>query len=194
MDQLVNISTAAQEYLVQLLAKEDPGCGIRIFVAEPGTPRAETCIAYCRKGEEHPGDQPYEYNGFTVWYDERSIPFLENAEVDFREDRMGGQITVKAPNSRVPQVGPDAPIEDRVNYVLYSEINPALASHGGMVSLMEVTKDNVAVLMFGGGCQGCAAIDITLKQGVETTLRDRIPELKGIQDATDHSYTANAYY
>ena len=191
---VVNISQAAQDYLVKLLEKEESGCGVRIFVAEPGTPNAETCIAYCREGEQHQGDQPFHYDGFTVWYDERSIPFLENAEVDFREDRMGGQITVRAPNSRVPQVGPDAPIEDRINYVLYSEINPNLAAHGGIVSLVEVVDDNVAVLLFGGGCQGCAAVDITLKQGVESTLLARVPDLTGIKDATDHSITTNAYY
>lgn len=193
-ESIVNISRTAQDYLVELLSKEDEGCALRIFVAEPGTPHAETCIAYCRQGEEQPSDQPVKYDRFTVWYDERSIPFLENAEVDYREDRMGGQITVKAPNSRVPQVGPNAAIEDRINYVLYSEINPALASHGGMVSLVEVIDKSVAVLMFGGGCQGCAAVDITLKQGVETTLLERVPDLTGIKDATDHSITENAYY
>ncbi len=194
MESVVNISPSAQDYLAQLLSKEDLGCGVRIFVAEPGTPRAETCIAYCREGEQHEGDQPFHYDQFTVWYDEKSLPFLENAEVDFREDKMGGQITVRAPNSRVPQVGLDAPIEDRINYVLYSEINPQLASHGGMVSLLEVVDDNVAVLLFGGGCQGCAAVDITLKQGVETTLMERVPDLKGIKDSTDHTNTEHAFY
>ena len=54
---------------------------------------------------------------------------------------MGGQLTIKAPNARVPKVGPDAPIEDRINYVLYNEINPGLAAHGGVVSLVEVTAE-----------------------------------------------------
>ena len=55
---------------------------------------------------------------------------------------MGGQLTIKAPNARVPKVGPDAPLEDRINYVLYNEINPGLAAHGGVVSLVEVLEDN----------------------------------------------------
>jgi Fe/S biogenesis protein NfuA len=114
--------------------------------------------------------------------------------VDFQEDRMGGQLTIKAPNARVPKVGPDAPLEDRINYVLYNEINPGLASHGGMVTLTEVVDDGIAVLQFGGGCQGCAAVDITLKNGVEKTLLEQIPELKGIRDATDHTVTEHAYY
>ena len=107
---------------------------------------------------------------------------------------MGGQLTIKAPNARTPNVGPDSPLEDRINYVLYNEVNPGLAAHGGQVSLVEIVEESVAVLQFGGGCQGCSAVDITLKQGVETTLLEQIPELTAIRDETDHSVRENAYY
>ena len=63
-----------------------------------------------------------------------------------------------------------------------------------MVTLVEVTPDNSAVLQFGGGCQGCAAVDITLKNSVETTLLERVPDLVGVMDQTDHTVTENAYY
>ena len=192
---MIEISASAQSYLSELLAKqEDENVGIRIFVAQPGTPQAETCIAYCRPGEEQEGDLPVAYEGFTAWFEERSVPYLENAVVDYQEDQMGGQLTIKAPNARVPQVGEDAPLEDRINYVLYNEINPGLAAHGGMVTLIEIVEDNVAVLQFGGGCQGCAAVDITLKNSVERSLLDQIPELTAVRDATDHSFAENAYY
>lgn len=192
---MIEISASAQSYLGELLAKqEDENVGIRVFVAQPGTPQAETCIAYCRPGEEQEGDLPVAYEGFTAWFEERSVPYLENAEVDYQEDQMGGQLTIKAPNARVPQVGEDAPLEDRINYILYNEINPGLAAHGGMVTLMEIVEDNVAVLQFGGGCQGCAAVDITLKNSVERSLLDQVPELTAIRDATDHSISENAYY
>mgnify|MGYP001314101117 FL=1 len=77
---------------------------------------------------------------------------------------------------------------------MHSEINPALASHGGEVSLVEVLEDNKAVLQFGGGCQGCSMIDVTLKDGVEKTLIENVPEITGIIDSTDHSHTENAYF
>jgi Fe/S biogenesis protein NfuA len=192
---MIEISASAQSYLSELLAKqEDENVGIRVFVAQPGTPQAETCIAYCRPGEEQEGDLPVAYDGFTAWFEERSVPYLENAMVDYQEDQMGGQLTIKAPNARVPQVGADAPLEDRINYVLYNEINPGLAAHGGMVTLLEIVEDNVAVLQFGGGCQGCSAVDITLKNSVERSLLDQIPELTAIRDATDHTFAENAYY
>ena len=192
---MINISSAAQIYLQGLLTKqEDADVAIRIFVAQPGTPQAETCIAYCRPGEEQEGDIAVEYDGFRAWFEGRSEPYLEDAEVDYQEDQMGGQLTIKAPNARVPKVGPDAPIEDRINYVLYNEINPGLAAHGGVVSLVEVTADKQAVLQFGGGCQGCSAVDITLKSSVQGTLLEQVPELAGVVDHTDHSFTENAYY
>ncbi|MEQ8484030.1 MAG: Fe-S biogenesis protein NfuA [Pseudomonadales bacterium] len=192
---MIEISQSAQTYLRDLLSKQDGGdVGIRVFVAQPGTPNAETCIAYCRPGEAQSGDIAVPYEGFTAWFEERSAPYLQDAVVDYQEDRMGGQLTIKAPNARAPQVGPDAPLEDRINYVLYNEINPGLASHGGMVTLVEVVEDSIAVLQFGGGCQGCAAVDITLKNGVEKTLLAQVPELTGIRDATDHTVTEHAYY
>ena len=86
----------------------------------------------------------------------------------------------------------DSPIEDKVNYLLYNDINPGLASHGGVVSLADI-DDGYAVLEFGGGCQGCSAVDLTLKEGVEKTLMEKIPELKGVRDVTDHTDTSNAY-
>lgn len=191
---MIDISPAAQNYLRELLEKQDTeGIGIRVFVANPGTPNAETCIAYCRPGEQQEDDVPQAYDGFTAWFEKRSERYLEEAFVDFQEDRLGGQLTIKAPNARMPRVDADSPIEDRINYVLYNEVNPALASHGGMVSLVEVVEDE-AVLQFGGGCQGCAAVDITLKEGVEKTLMEQVPELRGIRDATDHTNREQAYY
>jgi len=62
------------------------------------------------------------------------------------------------------------------------------------VSLVEVTSDQVAILQFGGGCQGCSAVSITLKDGVEKTLLEQVPELAGVRDSTDHSDRSQAYY
>jgi len=192
---MIEITESAQAYLRDLLVKQEEGdTSIRVFVAQAGTPNAETCIAYCRPNEQEEDDIPVQYDGFTAWFEKRSESYLEDAVVDYQEDKMGGQLTIKAPNARVPNVTSDSALEDRINYILYNEINPALAAHGGMVTLVEVIEEDTAVLQFGGGCQGCSAVDITLKQGVEKTLLDQIPELSAIKDATDHSDTENAYY
>lgn len=191
----VVITDSAQEYLAQLLSKQNcEGIGIRMFVASPGTPQAETCIAYQRPGEEKEGDVAVPMKGFNAWFEGKSLPYLEDAKVDYAPDRMGGQLTIRAPNSKMPKINDDSPIEDKINYVLFNDVNPGLAAHGGNVSLVQVTEDGYAVLKFGGGCQGCSAVDLTLKEGVEKTLLSKIPELKGLRDATDHSDTSQAYY
>ncbi len=192
---MVTITESAQGYLKELLDKQDAdGIGIRMFVSKPGTAQAETCIAYCRPGEEQEDDEIVDYGSFKAYFEGRSIPFLEDAKVDYSADQMGGQLTIRAPNSKMPQVTDDSPLEDKVNYVLYNDINPGLAAHGGLVELMEITDDSYLVLKFGGGCQGCSAVDLTLKEGVEKTLVEKIPEVKGVRDVTDHSDTSNAYY
>lgn len=191
----VTVTDSARDYLAQLIGKQDvEGMGVRIFVTQPGTKHAETCLAYCPSNEIVPTDEQIDLEKFTLFLDHSSVPFLEEAYVDFSEDRMGGQLTIKAPNAKVPNIDDDAPLPDRINYILASEINPSLASHGGEVSLVDVVEESVAVLRFGGGCQGCSAVSLTLKQGVESTLTDRIPELTSVQDVTDHSYRENAYY
>lgn len=191
---MVTITESARVYLKELLDKQADALGVRVFINNPGTPQAETCIAYCREGDMQASDEQHDFEHFNAWIERRSIPFLEDAVVDYAKDRMGGQLTIKAPNAKMPRVDADSHIEDRINYLLYNEVNPSLAAHGGDVSLVEVTEDNFAILRFGGGCQGCSAVSITLKDGVEKTLTEQIPELAGVRDMTDHTDRSNAYY
>ena len=191
----MNITPSAQEYLADLLSnQEEDTKGIKIFVSEPGTPRAETCIAYAKDDEDFSDYRIIEEFKFSLYLEEKSIDFLKDAEVDYSPDKFGGTLTIKAPNAKLPQISEDASIEDKINYVLYSEINPGLASHGGEVSLIEVVNEETAILQFGGGCQGCGMVDLTLKDGVEKTLLEQVEGLKNVKDVTDHSYRENAYY
>ena len=191
----MNITPSAQEYLADLLSnQEEDTTGIKIFVSEPGTPRAETCIAYAKDDEDFSDYRIIEEFKFSLYLEEKSIDFLKDAEVDYSPDKFGGTLTIKAPNAKLPQISEDASIEDKINYVLYSEINPGLASHGGEVSLIEVVNEETAILQFGGGCQGCGMVDLTLKDGVEKTLLEQVEGLKNVKDVTDHSYRENAYY
>lgn len=192
---MITITESAQTYLAELLKKQDcEGIGVRVFILDAGTPKAETCISFCRPGEQQESDELRSYADFNAYIEQRSIPYLKDAVVDYAKDAMGGQLTIKAPNSRLPQIQDDSPIEDRVNYVLYNEINPSLAAHGGVVTLEEIFDGTVAVLKFGGGCQGCGMVDLTLKEGVEKTLLEQIPQLTEVRDITDHSKRENAYF
>ena len=191
----MSITPSAETYLQDLLSSQEDGTrGIKIFVSEPGTPRAETCIAYAKDDEDLSKFRLINEFEFSLFLEENSINFLLDAEVDYSPDKFGGTLTIKAPNAKLPQISENATIEDKINYVLYSEVNPGLASHGGEVSLIEVLDGEKAILQFGGGCQGCGMVDLTLKDGVEKTLLEQVDGLKSVQDVTDHSYRDNAYY
>ena len=88
----------------------------------------------------------------------------------------------------------DASVVERVRYLIDAEINPKLASHGGRVSLREITAEGIVVLQFGGGCHGCGMSEVTLKNGIEKTLREKIPEVTGVRDVTDHKSGSKPYY
>ena len=191
----LTITESAEKYLDELLgSQEKDTVGIKIFVSEPGTPRAETCIAYAKEDESLEDYLLIEELSFSLLLEKSSLDFIKDAVVDYSPDKFGGTLTIKAPNAKLPQLNKNASIEEKINYVLYSEINPSLASHGGEVSLVEVVDKETAVLQFGGGCQGCGMVDLTLKDGVEKTLLEQVDGLKGVMDVTDHSYRENAYY
>lgn len=195
MTTYVNITPDAEAYLAELLEKQNTeGMAVRIFITQPGTKYAETCLAYCRPEEVSANDELQQMEKLRVYVEAMSIPYLEESKIDFAKDRMGGQLTIKAPNAKMPKVNADSPVEERINYLLYTEINPGLAAHGGEVSLVELTEEGIAVLKFGGGCQGCSAVDMTLKDGVEASLVAKIPEVTGVRDETDHSQADNAYF
>ena len=191
----MTITPSAQDYLNDLLSSQDEDtCGIKIFVSEPGTPRAETCIAYAKQDEDFSDYRIINEFKFDLYLEEKSIDFLKDAEVDYSPDKFGGTLTIKAPNAKLPQLGKDASIEDKINYVLYSEVNPGLAAHGGEVSLIEVIDDATAVLQFGGGCQGCGMVDVTLKEGIEVMITEEVPEITTVIDMTDHEAGTNPFY
>lgn len=191
---MINISDAAQAHFVTLLADQPEGTHIRVFVISPGTATAECGVSYCPPDAVEADDMEFEFNGFNAMVDEKSSPFLEEASIDFVTDQLGSQLTLKAPNAKMRKVASDAPLSERIDYVIQSEINPQLASHGGNIMLVEVTEEGLAILQFGGGCNGCSMVDVTLKDGIETQLLEKFPgELTGVKDVTEHQHGDHSY-
>ncbi|MEX9966325.1 Fe-S biogenesis protein NfuA [Providencia stuartii] len=192
---MINITEAAQAHFAKLLENQEPGTQIRVFVINPGTPSAECGVSYCPPDAVEATDQELKFERLSAYVDEISAPFLEDAEIDFVTDQLGSQLTLKAPNAKMRKVSDDAPLIERVEYVLQSQINPQLASHGGRVSLMEITDDDFAILQFGGGCNGCSMVDVTLKEGIEKELLKMFEgELKGVKDLTEHQRGEHSFY
>ncbi len=81
----------------------------------------------------------------------------------------------------------------KVQDLIDTMINPAVAGHGGFVELIDV-QDSRVYLQMGGGCQGCGMSDVTLKAGIERLIKDELPEVEEVVDTTDHSSGNNPYY
>ena len=86
-----------------------------------------------------------------------------------------------------------AELKTRVQELIDTMINPAVAGHGGFVELIDV-QDNRVYLQMGGGCQGCGAADVTLKSGIERLIKEELPEVAEVLDTTDHAAGNNPYY
>ncbi len=96
--------------------------------------------------------------------------------------------------STAPKGTLEGPLVDRVTQVIDEEINPSIASHGGATRLVSIDDDNVVYLELMGGCQGCGMASVTLQQGIERILMERVPEVTAIKDATDHASGENPFY
>ena len=191
---MLTVTPAARDYFQKLLTQQPDGCGLRLRVLNPATPAAQVDLAFCLAGDEQDNDEAIDCQTFTLFVERDSLAVLEGAMIDFEASKTGGELNIRAPGLRGQRPPSQAPIGERVEWVLAARVNPMVAAHGGQVSLVEVTADNDVVLQFGGGCQGCGMIDVTLKQGVETTLRQELPERRSVVDATDHSRGENPYY
>ena len=191
---MLTLSEAAQNHFRRLIEQQDiEGLGVRMQAVQPGTPKADCRLEFCESRDLSGDEWALECEGFTLYVDAASMPYLENAEIDYQATATGGQLTVRAPNLKGTPPAEDAPLDERVRYLLDSEINPQIAAHGGRVTLENVS-DGVVMLRFGGGCHGCGMADVTLKQGIEKTLRSRLPEITEVRDATDHASGHTPYY
>ena len=100
-------------------------------------------------------------------------------------------LNISAPAPR--EVLDDDAVYQFVRDVFREQVNPAVAKHGGQVDLIDV-QDGVVVVRMKGGCQGCGMATVTLRQGIETSLRRMVPGLKGLKDITDHAAGTKPYY
>jgi len=87
----------------------------------------------------------------------------------------------------------EGPLAERVEEILATRVNPALAGHGGYAELISV-DGTVVYLQMAGGCQGCGMAQVTLHQGIERVLKESIPEISEVRDVTDHASGERPYY
>ncbi|RIY38681.1 Fe-S biogenesis protein NfuA [Psittacicella gerlachiana] len=188
------ITKPAINQFSQLLQDQEPGTGIRVFVVHPGSYNAECGVSFCPPDNIEEVDHVIDYQEFKVYVDPISWPFLNEAEIDFVTEGLESQLTIKAPNAKMKRPESDAPLIDRVDYYIEAVINPQLRNHGGRITLIEITEGN-CIIQFGGGCNGCSMVDVTLKQGIEGQLLEQFPgEITGVKDVTEHQTGDHSYY
>jgi len=183
--------TAKQKFLEVVRAENRVGSGLRVIVQGGGTTEPEFALNFVAPGSENPDDHVEDAGAFRVYADPESARWLEGARIDFVDTLHESGFRVEAPNAGLPR--PSGLLAEAVQRALDEKINPGVAMHGGHVSLVAI-EDGTAYLRFGGGCQGCGMVTVTLKQGVEKILFADVPDLKKVMDVTDHASGTNPYY
>lgn len=193
---MLDISDVAREKILSVLASQEPAVDtLRISSRAPG----KFSMSLEPQSAPLPEDTVLPYEGFTVLVDPQSVPYVEGTHLDWVDTYGGGGFQFTSPSSPGPAAkkqapeGPEGDIWRQIQEVIDEEVNPAVASHGGYIDLMGVEGDTAYILM-GGGCQGCGMANVTLKQGVERVIKERVPSIREILDTTDHAGGRNPYY
>lgn len=186
---MITVTESARAKIVELLKSQGrEGLLLRAAIAGRGPGGFQYRLGFVGDEERRADDRVVDAGGFRILVDADSVPNLEGASIDFVDGPQGSGFKIENPNPLWKD-----PTAMRVQQVLDDEINPAVASHGGWVTLLEV-KDDVAYIQLGGGCQGCGMVDVTLKQGIEVRIREAVPSIREIIDSTDHAGGKNPYY
>lgn len=192
---MIEITKSAQEYFGRLIEQQEmDDIGLHLTVLKPGTPLASCDLQFHVPGQSGEKELEFNYDQFNLYVPAGSEQWLDQAKIDFEVSDAGGQLTIKAPGIKGTKPKDSADLAERIGWILEAEINPGLASHGGMVSVEEITEKNDVILRFGGGCHGCSMSNVTLKDGIEKTLKEYFPEINAVIDATDHTTGDNPYY
>ncbi len=162
---------------------------LRVMAREDG-PKFRYELKLVATDSKEADDSVVHLDDIDLYLDRESVPRLHGATLDYVEDITGSGLKFDNPNQTTLARNP---LAGRVQEVLDDRVNPGLAAHGGVVSLVDIQGDRV-VLSFGGGCQGCGMADLTLKEGVSAQLKQQIPEISEVVDATDHAAGENPYY
>lgn len=196
---MITFTDHAADVLKTFLAgAPEPTQALRISVSGSKTaPHFDLTLV--EQSERSDDERAVRAGDFDVLVHEDDVELLDGATVDYVERVNESGFEVRPAEGKVPDPAakrasgePSGEIADAVRAVLDTQVNPAIAAHGGMISLVDVEETDIYVEM-SGGCQGCALSRMTLRQGVERMLREAVPELTAVHDVTDHSSGENPY-
>ena len=186
---MLDFTAIAQEQVLEAMEAEGgKDLALRIVIQGRGPGGFRYSLDLVEPHERKVDDIELDFKDFKVYVDKNSAPNLKGTTIDFVRRLEENGFKFDNPNS----VWSD-PKAKAVQEVIDSEINPAVAAHGGSVTLLDV-KGDIAYIALGGGCQGCGMADVTLKQGIEVSIKEAVPEITQILDTTDHAAGTNPFY
>ena len=133
--------------------------------------------------------------GMKVIIPAKDVDLLQGATLDHTASQG---LVIRNPNKpllpSIEGLVRDDELSAEVEAMVTSEVNPALAAHGGFVTFMGHDTDGTVYLTMGGGCHGCSMSRMTMLDGVQTMLVDQIPGVERVKDLTDHASGENPFY
>ncbi len=189
----ISFSQLAKDTILNFIEMQGDIASVRINVASdsPLDPRYE--VTLIDPEEKTAEDYIFDGGGFEVVVDTKSLKVLDGTSIDWVETLTESGFKFQNPN--LAPIG-SKPLEgglaEKVQQVIDQYVMPGVAQHGGNVTLVEV-RDEVVYVRMGGGCQGCGLASVTLNQGIERILKEKVPEIKDVQDVTNHAAGSNPY-
>ncbi len=205
---VLTLTDEARQVVLDALNNETPSETLALWIEVTGTRGAGYSYdLYFSELNLAPSDAAVGRDGeITIVIPQASVERLRGSRLEFASEGAGGLVLVN-PNSPAPEelnpgvspeilaLGIDGPLGTLAVAVLEQQVNPSIAAHGGHAALVALDEESkTAYIKLSGGCQGCAMSRLTLTQGIETTLREAIPELVGVLDVTDHASGVNPFY
>jgi len=194
------VTEAARNVVADIRSREDEpdSFGLRVEVTGANGVDFVYDLSLEPIAEAAEDDHVHTRDGLTVIVPDSSVGPLAGATLDIPSTPAQGGLVIRNPNRPNPldelgQLELVGDIAEKVEMLLAERINPALAAHGGVASLVGVEGEKVFVLM-GGGCQGCSLSQATLTEGITKAILEAIPEVTEVIDATDHQLGENPYY
>jgi len=206
--QLVSLTPEAYKVVKEAIEQEPDPASLALWLEVRGVQAGSFVydLYFQAASDADEGDERTIQDELDVIVPAGSVDRLRGARLEWSEEGGGGLVLVNpntpTPEEVAPNVPPEilakgitSPLALRVVAVLEQSVNPAIASHGGRADLVALNEeDGTAYLRLSGGCQGCAMSQMTLRQGIETTLLEEVPELATILDVTDHGSGENPFY
>jgi len=199
---ILTITDKALEKLLEIRSTEPDGDTLALVLAISGAEGTDfTYTMHMTNVERLDQDDMIEQHGdLPIAMPQGSVANLTGATLEISKNLLKPGLTINNPNSPSPEIlgdGPppdlSGPVAEQVDHVIRTQINPSIASHGGMIEVVAV-EEGIAYVRLGGACQGCGLAGVTLSQGIESTIVSTVPEVHQVIDVTDHNSGDNPYY